>query len=52
MPSKYVKKNNDPDPSFRSPKNILERAAKLITQERFSYQKPLPQLPNHQDLVR
>ena len=34
MPSKNVKKS-----SFRSPKNVLERAAKLINEERFFYRK-------------
>ena len=36
MPSKYVKKTNR---SFRSPEDVLERAAKLISEEGFSYRK-------------
>ena len=36
MPSKYVKKTNR---SFRSPEDVLERAAKLIRGEGFSYRK-------------
>ena len=36
LPPKTLKKS-----SFRSPKNVLERAAKLIDEERFFYRKAL-----------
>ena len=36
MPSKYIKKTNQ---SFRSPEDVLERAAKLNSEEGFSYRK-------------
>ena len=36
MPSKYVKKTNR---SFRSSADVLEKAAKLVTEDGFSCQK-------------
>ena len=36
MPSKYVKKTNR---SFRSPADASEKAAKLVSEDGFSYRK-------------